>query len=207
MKVGGWFLFFSPFVFLSLLSSHFCDNINTMKTKYYCVIGSRSLDKKYNKSVSLAVQNILAAGYGIGSGGALGADNTALAAVVAAGSGACKNSIVVLPVQAPPPLAVRPVLAAFQALGGFVAVGPGGPFPGCLFARSRQLVAGSAGVVAFVSGQANGSWFTCSLAARLGLSVRVCLCGQGAKLPGWAGGGWVKSGLFWVWRPSQLTLF
>lgn len=72
---------------------------------------------------------------------------------------------------------------AFRRLGLFrlrcLPSGPARPgafrreFVSALFARSRRLVRGSQGVVAFVFGRSAGSWFTCQFAACLGLPVVV----------------------------------
>ncbi|MGA1826315.1 MAG: DNA-processing protein DprA [bacterium] len=53
------------------------------------------------------------------------------------------------------------------------AIGSGGAFGADLFARSRALVEGSAGLVAFISGPSRGTWFTCHYAAQRGLRVVV----------------------------------
>ena len=147
---------------------------------YIAVVGSRSLPLSWRSRVSAVVSSLLARGLFVGSGGALGADLFALRALVLSGASACSGSVVFLPGRLEQaPRSCRSWLASFRRLGGRVVPGPARPgarrreFVSALFARTRRLVRGSRGVVAFVCGPSRGTWFTCSFAASLGLPVVV----------------------------------
>ncbi|MBW1928866.1 MAG: DNA-processing protein DprA [Deltaproteobacteria bacterium] len=180
---------------------------------YVAVVGSRSLPLSWRSRVSAVVSSLLARGLSVGSGGALGADLFALRAVVLSGASACSGSVVFLPgpVESSP-RSCRSWLASFRRLGGRVVPGPACPgarrreFVSALFARSRRLVRGSRGVVAFVSGRSAGSWFTCQFAASLGLPVVVFPVEGPGALRSLGSGGWVRlrcwSGAF-RWVPEK----
>jgi hypothetical protein len=138
--------------------------------------------------VSEVVQFFLARGWGIGSGGARGADQFALEGVVAAGATACRRSVLFLPGahSAAPGHAVR----VFVARGGRVVAGAG-VGRAALLGRSRRLAGASSGVVAFLWGPARGSVFTVREAIRSGKPAAVVLAGGGAALPSFTGGSWV----------------
>lgn len=172
---------------------------------YVCVVGSRSLPPIWAGKIKSVVSYLLSRGYGIGSGGAVGADLFALKALVH--SHKCSSSVVHLPsVISNTPPSVRPWLQCFAHFGGQVIEGDAlasasrSAFISALFARSRALVEGAGGVVAFTCGPSHGSWFTCRHAASLGLKVVVfpvsgtsglSIIGPGhwAHLSGlWAGG-------------------
>ena len=175
------------------------------------VVGSRELPAAWSGRVSSVVTQLLQRGCQIASGGALGADLFALQAVVRAG--ASSGASVFLPGQSlqQSPLACQQALAVFQQAGGTVVPGQAQPgankdeFVAALFARSVALVQACKGVVAFVSGQARGTWFTCQQAARLGRSVVVFPvagpsalkslgCGSWQPVASWSGA--------WRWVPS-----
>jgi predicted Rossmann fold nucleotide-binding protein DprA/Smf involved in DNA uptake len=147
---------------------------------YVSVVGSRVLPSSWASRVDSVVGCLLARGLFVGSGGARGADLFALRSLVRRGRGACSGSVVFLAggLDSAPSVSA-PWLARFVRLGGRVVVGPApacaprAEFVSALFARSRSLVSGSSGLVAFVSGRSAGSWFSVSCAAELGLPVVV----------------------------------
>src|SRR5262245_52013609 len=98
------------------------------------IVGARALPETWAEPVGAAVRHFLARGWGIASGGAVGADQYALAAVVAAGAPACRRSVVFLPGPAPRP--PRGALGAFCRLGGTVRDGADPVDRAALFARS-----------------------------------------------------------------------
>lgn len=177
-----------------------------MVSGYVAVVGSRSLPGSWASRVGVVVSYLLGRGWGVGSGGASGADFFALSAVVSAGASACSRSVVC---SAWSSLAsfrgsCLSVLSSFLSLGGSVVWGP---VPSscprsvalrALFGRSRSLVRGSAGVVAFLWGRSAGSLSSVRLAVRWGLPCVVFVCGGGASLPSLPGGRWVRlsSGVF-----------
>src|SRR5437867_5850897 len=79
------------------------------------VVGARALPEACAGEVAAVVRHFLGRGWGIGSGGAWGADAYALRAVVAAGAPACRRSVVYLPGSMP--------ASSDGALGAFVARG------------------------------------------------------------------------------------
>ncbi len=171
--------------------------------RFVAVVGSRELPPAWAAQVSNVVRFFLRRGWGIGSGGARGADQFALEAVVAAGAAACARSVVFLPGA----LSAAPggALGAFVARGGRVVPGSGAGRAG-LLGRSRRLAQASAGVVAFLWGPSRGSVFTVREAVRAGQPAAVVLAGGGAALPGFPGGAWARCSLGGVaafrWVPS-----
>ena len=173
--------------------------------RFVAVVGARVLPESAAAQVADVVRFFLARGWGIGSGGARGADAFALEAVVVAGAAACARSVVFLPGAAP---------ARGGALGAF-AVGGGRVVPGAgagrraLLARSRRLARASAGVVAFLWGPSRGSVFTVREAIRAGKPAAVVLAGGGAELPCFSGGAWAPwsigpvAAFRWVVRPDE----
>jgi hypothetical protein len=172
---------------------------------FVAVVGARVLPEAVASEVSAVVGFLLGRGWGIGSGGARGADTYALGAVVAAGSVACARSVVFLPAAVP---AQEPVLQAFVASGGRVVPGAGGGRL-ALLARSRRLAREAAGVVAFLWGPSRGSVFTVREAVRAGKPAAVVLAGGGAVLPVFSGGRWapcrlgVVQAFRWVAAPER----
>lgn len=153
---------------------------------FVAVVGVRVLPETAAPQVADAVHFFLSRGWGIGSGGARGADHYALSAVLAAGPSACARSAVFLPGALPQR---SHTLHAFVARGGRVVPGAGAGRL-ALLARSRRLARESAGVVAFLWGPSRGSVFTVREAVRAGKPAAVVLAGGGAVLPAFTGGRW-----------------
>ena len=103
-------------------------------------MGARVLPEAWAPQVAEVVRFFLDHGWGVGSGGARGADQYTLEAVVAAGRVASARSMVFLP----GPLVGAPSLAlrAFAALGGRVVPGAGHTFeePGALGGVAEHAV-------------------------------------------------------------------
>jgi len=169
---------------------------------FVAVVGARVLTEAFASQVSAMVRFFLSRGWGIGSGGARGADAFALGAVLAVGPAACARSVVFLPGGVP---AGDQDLQGFVARGGRVVPGAGGGRL-ALLTRSRRLAREAAGVVAFLSGPSRGSVFTVREAVRAGKPAAVVLAGGGAGLPVFAGGRWVPCRLGAVeafrWEPD-----
>jgi hypothetical protein len=151
---------------------------------FVAVVGSRELPPAWAAQVSEVVRFFLERGWGIGSGGALGADTFALQAVVAAGPEACQRSLVCLPGRS-----TSALVRSFARRGGRFVPGSGAG-RAALLGRSRWLVQASSGVVAFLWGPSRGSVFTVRQAVRAGKPAAVVLAGGGAVLPAFAGGRW-----------------
>jgi hypothetical protein len=156
--------------------------------RFVAVVGARVLPEAWASQVAEVVRFFLARGWGVGSGGARGADQYALEAVVAGGRAACAGSVVFLP--GPVGAAPGSALGAFAALGGCVVPGAGAG-RAALLGRSARLACVSSGVVAFLWGPSRGSVFTVREAVRAGKPAAVVLAGGGASLPSFAGGRWV----------------
>ena len=139
---------------------------------YVAVVGSRSVSSLVPPQVRSVVSSLTVRGYGIGSGGALGADQCALVSLLAVASPAvlaqsrlclawvCPSSL---------PASVRGSVVRFTALGGQVIPGwaaPGGPYRlvvQALRARSALLVGHQhcrAVVAFFGSGRNRGTSYT-----------------------------------------------
>src|SRR5437867_2334359 len=174
---------------------------------FVAVVGSRELPEASALQVTEVVRFFLARGWGVGSGGARGADQFALEAVVAAGGEACRSSVVFLP--GAHSAAPGRALGAFAARGGRVVPGSGAG-RAALLGRSRRLAQASSGVVAFLWGPSRGSVFTVREAIRSGKPAAVVLAGGGAALPSFTGGRWAPCAFGGVeafrWVPEAKTL-
>jgi hypothetical protein len=154
---------------------------------FVAVVGARVVPEAAAGQVAAVVQHFLGRGWGIGSGGARGADAYALGAVIQAGPGACGRSVMFLPGRVP---AGDDQFRRFLAHGGRVVTGFGGGRL-ALLARSRRLAREACGVVAFLWGPSRGSVFTVREGIRAGKPAAVVLAGCGAELPAFRGGRWV----------------
>jgi predicted Rossmann fold nucleotide-binding protein DprA/Smf involved in DNA uptake len=153
------------------------------------VIGSRSLPVSFAPLVYHIVSLLLSRGYGIASGGAVGADSFALAAVIRRG---VASRCVIYSAWASAsgfPSSVQPQVSRFLASGGQVVWGscPVGASRqeavSALLGRNRRLVSASSVIVAFLHGQSRGSLYTVRQAVEQGVPVIVFLCGGGTSLP------------------------
>src|SRR5215472_7544013 len=108
---------------------------------FVAVVGARELPESVAPQVAAVVRFFLSRGWGIGSGGARGADAYALTAVVQAGASACARSAVYLPGELS---AQDRQLQRFVACGGRVIAGAGSGRH-ALLARSRRLAREAAG--------------------------------------------------------------
>jgi hypothetical protein len=172
--------------------------------RFVAVVGARVLPEAWASQVAAVVRFFVDHAWGIGTGGARGADQYALEAVVATGRAACGRSVVFLPGAVG--AARTAALTAFQALGGRVVAGSGAGRAAPL-GRSGRLARESSGVVAFLWGPARGSVYTVREAIRAGKPAAVVLAGGGAELPGFAGGRWVACAIGHVgahrWVPDS----
>ena len=156
--------------------------------RFVAVVGARQLPSALAVQVAEVVWFFLARGWGIGSGGARGADQYALESVVGAGPAACRRSVLFLP--GAHSAAPGGALHAFTGRGGRVVPGAGAG-RAALLGRSRRLACASSGVVAFLWGPSRGSIFTVREAIRSGRPAAVVVAGGGAALPAFTGGQWV----------------
>lgn len=158
------------------------------------VIGSRSLPASFSPFVFSLVSSFLARGFRVASGGAVGADQYALSALVEQGTSA---SCVVFSAWFSAsgfPAPVRPLVSRFLASGGQIVWGTGSSgaprqqVVSALLGRNQRLVSACSCLVAFLHGSSRGTLFTVRQAVRRGIPVYVFLCGGGASLPADLGG-------------------
>ena len=153
------------------------------------VVGSRSLPVRFSPLVASVVSLFLSRGFGVASGGAVGADSFALSAVLRQGVSACAVVYSAWASVSGFPSSVRPDVERFIAAGGQVvwgAASAGSTRPvavSALLGRNRRLVAAASVVVAFLHGPSRGSLYTVRQAVSCGVPVIVFLCGGGACLP------------------------
>ena len=153
------------------------------------VVGARSLPVRFAPLVDQVVAVFLARGYSVASGGAVGADQFALSAVLRQRASARCAVYSAWSSVSGFPSSVRPDIERFIAAGGQVVWGSasvGSPRPvavSALLGRNRRLVSGSSVVVAFLHGASRGSLYTVRQAVSRGVPVIVFLCGGGSCLP------------------------
>ena len=153
------------------------------------VVGSRSLPVRFAPLVSRVVSLLLARGYRVASGGALGADSFALSALLQQGPASQGIVFSAWASASGFPSSVQPQVAQFLASGGQVVWGPAMPgqarsvVVSALLGRNRRLVSASSVLVAFLFGPSRGTLFTVRQAVEQGIPVVVVLCGGGASLP------------------------
>lgn len=134
--------------------------MNANQKGFFAVVGSREYSNF--SLIKKVVFWILSQGFGIASGGALGADLHALHAVILAGKEACQKSAVYLPATlTDAPKACQGAIQRFLALGGQVFEGLPGFAISKLFVRNEKLVKNSLGVFAFFEGESKGTLHAC----------------------------------------------
>lgn len=161
------------------------------------IVGARALPSQFSGQVSQVVRYLLERGYRIHSGGAIGADQFALQAVIS--QGACSRAAIFSAWQSVAgfPRQVQPAIEHFLSHDGQVVWGDVGlhalrsHVTVGLLARNTRLVKASYGIVAFMYGDSAGTRRTVLEAIRQGLRVVVFLCGGGAVLPAVRDGRWV----------------
>ena len=152
-------------------------------------VGSRSLPASFSPLVSSLVSAFRARGFLVASGGAVGADQFALSALVEQGGSASGIVFSAWVSSSGFPASVRPLFSRFLASGGQVVWGSGSvgasrsSVVSALLSRNERLVAACSVLVAFLHGSSRGTLFTVRQAVRRGIPVYVFLCGGGASLP------------------------
>lgn len=153
------------------------------------VVGSRSLPVRFAPLIDQVVSLLLARGFDVASGGAVGADQFALSAVLRQGVSSRGVIHSAWSSIAGFPSSVRADVERFIAAGGRVVWGsasvcsPRQVAVSALLGRNRRLVSASSVVVAFLHGPSRGSLYTVRQAVFRGVPVVVFLCGGGACLP------------------------
>jgi len=153
------------------------------------VVGSRSLPASFSPLVSSLVSAFRARGFQVASGGAVGADQFALSALVEQGLSASGIVFSAWSSASGFPASVRPLVSRFLASGGQAVWGSGSvgasrqSVVSALLGRNERLVSACSCLVAFLHGSSRGTLFTVRQAVRRGIPVYVFLCGSGASLP------------------------
>ena len=152
-------------------------------------VGSRSLPASFSPLVSSLVSAFRARGFQLASGGAVGADQYALSALVEQGASASGVVFSAWSSVSGFPVSVRPLVGRFLGAGGRVVWGSASPgvsrqqVVSALLGRNQRLVSACSCLVAFLHGSSRGTLFTVRQAVRRGIPVYVFLCGGGASLP------------------------
>jgi len=152
-------------------------------------VGSRSLPVSFSPFVSSLVSAFCARGFQVASGGAVGADQYSLSALVEQGASASGVVFSAWSSASGFPASVRPSVDRFLASGGQVFWGSGSAGAprqqavSALLGRNQRLVSACSALVAFLHGSSRGTLFTVRQAVRRGIPVYVFLCGGGAYLP------------------------
>ena len=153
------------------------------------IVGSRSLPASFSPLVSSLVSALVARGFRAASGGAIGADQFALSALVEQGLSASGVVYSAWSSASGFPVSVQPLVSHFLASGGQVVWGSGSSSQprsavvSALLGRNSRLVSACSLIIAFVHGQSRGTLYTIRQAVRCGIPVYVFLCGGGASLP------------------------
>jgi len=175
--------------FTQMLTQIAADRKENNFVNYIGVIGSRELPLSWKEKVQEVVRNLLAQGYGIASGGAMGADSFALEEVIRSGKSfrgivfSAWDGISGFPYE------VRDQIKEFARKGGRIDWGtvyqgaPRKDVVAGLFARNRKLAENITGLVAFAhgeahlrqgfGGQARGTMYTVREAMRRGKPAYV----------------------------------
>jgi len=162
------------------------------------IVGARALPRDFSEQISGIVSYLLQRGYQIHTGGAVGADEFALQAVISQRSiERCVIFSAWTSVDGFPRSVIR-YIDYFVSRGGRVDWGLVAPHSSRghvitgLLARNTRLVRASFGIVAFMFGDSSGTRRTVLEAIRQRLRVVVFLCGGGAVLPELTSGRWVQ---------------
>ena len=162
------------------------------------IVGARALPSDFQEQVSEVVSYLIQGGYHIHSGGAIGADQYALRAVISQGASSqaviysAWRQISGFPRQVQPSIEhlrshhgrIEWGMIGFQASRSQVTCG--------LLARNTRLVNESQGIVAFMYGESRGTLHTIQDAIMLRKKAVVFVCGGGASLPEVSKGRWVQ---------------
>lgn len=160
------------------------DKPQTRTRGYIGVIGSRQLPASYKEKVKQIVEQLLKEGYDIASGGATGADNYALEALLELS--AAHRGLIFSPWQEIDqfPIPVRDNIREFVMQGGKVLWGDTPPHASRqtvvagLLGRNIRLVSGAVGLIAFPFGDSRGTLFTLRQAQKKNIPVRIFSCAE-----------------------------
>jgi hypothetical protein len=146
--------------------------------RYIGVIGSRTLGFQWADKVGLVVEDVLARGYNIASGGAIGADQFVVEKLLQLGQ--CNKATIYAAWQNYDgfPIKVRAMTRQFRQYDGAIVWGQGNknnpPLARlALLLRNQRLVEACYGLVAFINPDSRGSIFTIKKAVQKHLPLVV----------------------------------
>jgi len=133
------------------------------------IVGSRSLGYQYADHVGQIVDDVLARGYHVATGGAIGTDEFALCRLLRTGHADHCTVFAAWKGYDGFPAKVRASIRQFKDYGGHIVWGPAGKNEAlvktALLMRNIRLVDASYGIVAFITGDSRGTIFTIKKAA------------------------------------------
>jgi len=175
--------------------------------KYIGIIGSRTLPQIHKNQVKGITKYLINKGYGIASGGAIGADLYALESLLELN--AIERGIIFSPWKylSQFPQGTQPQIKKFFSLGGKIVLGNVSPYD-CrnaivagLLSRNVRLVSNVTGIVAFLHGESRGTIFTIKRAISQNIPVVVFSC-DNRTLPNIDGGSWKRLNTKGCWLNS-----
>jgi len=144
------------------------------KTKEVGIIGARSLGFEHATLVAQVIQTLLKKGYNLSTGGAIGADQFCIEALLKNGhSNRCMAYVPWYGYKGFP-IKVRAMMKQYKSYGGRITWGPISSYKKAhpsvvklaLLNRNVQLVQACFGVVAFINASSRGTIFTLKKAAQ-----------------------------------------
>lgn len=153
------------------------------------IVGSRALPEKYRFHVREVVSYLLGKGCYINSGGAVGADSYAIAALLRAGKAYRGVIYSAWSYFSGFPYSVRKEIGEFAKRGGRVDWGTVQPDPtreeaiAGLLRRNRKLVENSDALIAYLYGESRGTIYTIKEAAKKGIPIVAFICDRNVQLP------------------------
>lgn len=163
--------------------------------KYIGIVGSRKLPEKFRFHVRELVNYLLVKGCNINSGGAIGADSYAIAALLRAGQAGRGTIYSAWNYFSGFPYPAREQIREFLKKGGRIDWGTVLPDPtraeavAGLLRRNRKLAENSDALVAYLYGESRGTIYTIKEAIKKGIPIVVFVCNKEAKLFA-IGGNW-----------------
>jgi hypothetical protein len=164
------------------------------------IIGSRQLPVSQSRRVRECIQYLLQKGYRFTSGGAVGADQYCLEALLHFGVAPKCTVFSAWKYYSGFPATIRALMKQYKQYGGTIQWGPcnAGDYPGVirmvLLNRNKKLVDASYGVVAFIDSSSRGSIFTLKYALKK--RKKVVVFPHNCELPEIAG---------YIWHPLKCT--
>ncbi len=181
------------------------------KGETIAVVGARSVSAKYGERIVHVVDDLLGRGFTIASGGAMGADQYVLSRLIARGRFNRGVVFSAWDTMRAFPVKVRRDIAMFQHNGGQIVWGTSsgaghrGAIKGALLYRNRKMVDASDGVVAFLTEQSRGTFFTVQTAIESRRKLAVFPIDR--TLPNFKAVKWVPMACGGVWDGAYRAVY